>query len=73
MDIIFHLRVTNDLILKFEKRSFWRVSLKILSFTIISVPQKSEQRNRKTNKLRKACGSAIFKNWHLLFTLKVVC
>ena len=61
------------MILKFEKRSFWRVSLKILSFTITSAPEKSEKRNRKTNKFRKACGSAIFENWHLLFTLKVVC
>ena len=60
------------MILKFEKRSFWRASLKILSFTITSAPKKSEKRNRKTNKFRKACGSAIFQNWHL-FTLKVVC
>ena len=72
MDIIFHLRVTNNLILKFEKRSFWKTSFKVLSFTIISVPRNSEKRNRKTNKCRKACGSAFFENWHWLFTLKVV-
>ena len=61
------------MILKFEKRSFWEASYKIVSFTIISVPQKSHKWNRKTIKFRKVCGSAIFENWHLLFTLKVVC
>ena len=61
------------MILKFEKRSFWEASYKIVSFTIISVPQKSHKWNRKTIKFRKVCGSANFENWHLLFTLKVVC
>ena len=68
MDIISHLRVRNYLILKFEKRTFWRASLKVLSFTIISVSQESEKRIRKTKKFRKACGPAIFEYWHMLFT-----
>ena len=67
------MRVTNRLILNSEKRSFWRASFKVFSFTIISLPQKSEKRNKITNKFRKACGFKIFENWHLLFTLKVGC
>ena len=41
------MRVTNRLILQSEKRSFWRASFKVFSFTIISLPQKSEKRNFK--------------------------
>lgn len=51
----------------------WIVSLEFLSFTVISVPKKSEKRNKKTNKFRKDFGFKIFKNWHLLFTFKVGC
>ena len=73
LDIIFHLTVTNHLILKFEKRSFWKASLIVLPFTIISVPPKSEKQNKKTNMVRKTRGFKIFKNCHLLFTLMVGC
>ena len=61
--------VTNHLVLKFEKRSFRRAPLKVLSFAIISVPNKSEKR-KKTNKFRKACAFKIFQNWHLMVLQK---
>ena len=48
------------MILKFEKRSFSRASLKVLSFAVRKVPKKSEKRNKNTNKFIKACGFKIF-------------
>ena len=57
------------MVLKFEKRSFRRAPLKVLSSAIISVPNKSEKR-KKTNKFRKACAFKIFQNWHLMVLQK---